>query len=360
MFSWSFKNSTYASNVFIKTWFASRLTLEKIHFTISPSPAIRVFDAQQRRLPLTGLRPPTSLPFAVAALRLQQVADSAEFLRYFYILMHHGVDPSTRSSYHTQVMDRGTLDPGPIDGTVLHMQHLHRSHTLWGTQDTSTLTCRKAEKGLWAKPLSPRLLPYLLQAGFYGLHRVGLIRLDRALITALVERWRMETHTFHLPVGETTVTLQDVSIIWGVPIDGPPITGSDESRTMEQWQALCVELLGKAPDPGDFSSGKLRISWIVEHFSTLPDNADDATMLHHARARILHLIGGMLLPDKTQNRVPLMYLPLLSDFNQIGKLSWGSACLASLYRNLCRASKSGTKDIAGPLLLLQVIKFLIY
>ena len=43
---------------------------------------------------------------------------------------------------------------------------------------------------------------------------------DRALLSALVDRWRPETHTFHLPVGEMAMTLQDVSMLLGLPHDG--------------------------------------------------------------------------------------------------------------------------------------------
>ena len=46
---------------------------------------------------------------------------------------------------------------------------------------------------------------------------------DRSLLTALVDRWRPETHTFHLPFGEMTVTLQDVAMLTGLPIAGAAI-----------------------------------------------------------------------------------------------------------------------------------------
>ena len=43
---------------------------------------------------------------------------------------------------------------------------------------------------------------------------------------SLVERWSFETHTFHLLVGEMTITLQDVVIILGLWIHGSPVTGT--------------------------------------------------------------------------------------------------------------------------------------
>ena len=48
----------------------------------------------------------------------------------------------------------------------------------------------------------------------------GPVQLDQSLLTALVDRWRPETHTFHLPCGEMTPTLQDVAYLLGLPIVG--------------------------------------------------------------------------------------------------------------------------------------------
>ena len=52
-----------------------------------------------------------------------------------------------------------------------------------------------------------------------------------------------------------------------------------------------------------------------------------------------------------------MFLPLLHDFEAAGRYSWGSACLAWLYRQLCRASHIDTHDISRPLILLQIWKW---
>ena len=49
-----------------------------------------------------------------------------------------------------------------------------------------------------------------------------------------------------------------------------------------------------------------------------------------------------------------MFLPFLEDFDATGRYSWGSAALAWLYRELCRATNPKSGDIAGSLILVQL------
>ncbi|CAA0814025.1 Serine/threonine-protein phosphatase 7 long form homolog [Striga hermonthica] len=255
-------------------------------------------------------------------------------------------------------MDAGTsytLHPGPIDNSVLTLQDHHRSTDIWNGHDFEPLTCRRCDGHFWRlDAVAPRVQQMMLKSGFYGVYKAGRIRLDHALITALVERWRPETHTFHLPAGEATVTLQDISVLWGLPVDGDPITGVDTNRSMDEWQDICGELLGFRPPPEDFDRGRLKIRCLQERFKMLPDDASDTMVEYYARAYILQLLGGQLLSDMSNNKVKLMYLPLLRDLEVAGRLSWGSAVLACLYRALCRATKPETSDICGPLVLLQI------
>jgi hypothetical protein len=58
-------------------------------------------------------------------------------------------------------------------------------------------------------------------------------RMDEALLTGLVDRWRPETHTFHLPFGEMTVTLKDVAMLTGLSIRGRPVVFHRPARA--QW-----------------------------------------------------------------------------------------------------------------------------
>ena len=61
----------------------------------------------------------------------------------------------------------------------------------------------------------PRIEPLLVQVRFSDVAKLGQVKIDNTLVTVLVERWRPESHTFHLPVGECTITLEDVVLQLG-------------------------------------------------------------------------------------------------------------------------------------------------
>lgn len=65
-------------------------------------------------------------------------------------------------------------------------------------------------------PFDDRYIPYLRRAKLFAFATMGqrpMPLYNAAALTALVDRWRLETHTFHLPSGELTVTLEDVAMI---------------------------------------------------------------------------------------------------------------------------------------------------
>ncbi|KAK3143019.1 hypothetical protein QOZ80_4BG0356600 [Eleusine coracana subsp. coracana] len=128
--------------------------------------------------------------------------------------------------------------------------------------------------------LDERYVPYLRQAGFLPLARVvdvGLPAIDVAALTALVDRWRPEMHTFHLPCGELTVTLEDVAMQFALPIDGAAVTGMVQ---LEGWRDMVEACLGLRPpepttDQKDNKPTGVSSKWLVSNFSTLPANAPD-------------------------------------------------------------------------------------
>ncbi|KAF1862077.1 hypothetical protein Lal_00026594, partial [Lupinus albus] len=161
---------------------------------------------------------------------------------------------------------------------------------------------------------------------------------------------RPETHTFHLPIGECTITLEDVAYQLGFPIDGDVVTGS----TNMDWDVVCYNLLGAVPTDKQIVGQQIQMSWLDSTFQQLPNDATEIVIHQHARAFILRMIGGFLMPDILGSRVHLMYLLLLEDLTDTFKYSWGFAVLACLYRGLCRAALISRQiEIGGCLLLLQ-------
>ncbi|KAF1878840.1 hypothetical protein Lal_00047512 [Lupinus albus] len=150
----------------------------------------------------------------------------------------------------------------------------------------------------------------------------------------MVERWRSETHTFHFPNGECTITLEDVAYQLGLPIEGKAIIGD----TSMDWGDLCLQLLGVAPTERQIMGQRVQHTWLESIYQQLPEDADEEVVEQHARAFILRMLGGFLMPDTSGSRVHLIYLPLLDDLFETFDYSWGSAVLAYLYRGLCRAA----------------------
>lgn len=179
---------------------------------------------------------------------------------------------------------------------------------------------------------------------------IPAISLDNPLISALVERWRRETNTFHLNVGELTVTLKDVALLLGLAIDGDPVIG----LTYTTCHSVCERYLGRAPDPGYTSGGMVKLSWLKEFFSRCHEDASMEIVERHTRAYLLYLVGSTIFSTTTGNKVPVMYLPLFENFDQCGKFAWGAAALSFLYRALGNASLRSQSTISGCLTLLQV------
>ncbi|XP_075489396.1 serine/threonine-protein phosphatase 7 long form homolog [Primulina tabacum] len=252
------------------------------------------------------------------------------------------------------------FNAGPIDDSVLYRQETHISSVISKNNLDRTLRVRRSDniisKLCEDKILHHRVLTRLNDMGLYGIIRCGFFKYDNHLITALVERWRRETHTFHLRVGEATITLQDVELVWNLNINGFAVTGVDESFKPHVWQSQCAEWLGFMPHVNQFRGNKLVMSVLDQYCRSIliNDNSTHVEVERYTRCVALMIIGGCMLPDSDCCSVNLMYLRLLRDTNQVSKYSWGSAVLAFLYRELCTASTIGKGEIAGPIFILQV------
>ena len=106
------------------------------------------------------------------------------------------------------------------------------------------------------------------------------MKVNEALVNAFIEKWRPETHTFHLECEETTITLQDVS-----------------------------------DDAVDENS--LLLSWLVSQFANIHDFTDNQQGLERfAHSWILRFIGGVMFVDKSSKMVSMRYLQFLRDLRE--------------------------------------------
>ncbi|KAE8789743.1 hypothetical protein D1007_36048 [Hordeum vulgare] len=128
-----------------------------------------------------------------------------------------------------------------------------------------------------------RYTPYIEMTGllpFIQLVSRSTPNLNAAAITALIDRWRPEIHSFHLRTGEMTVTLQDVSMITALPVEWKPLCMSTDS---EGWRQQMEALIGMSPPEPKVEDGgkKDRVpagapfTWIAVNFAHCPEDAND-------------------------------------------------------------------------------------
>ncbi|XP_072087031.1 protein MAINTENANCE OF MERISTEMS-like [Arachis hypogaea] len=153
-------------------------------------------------------------------------------------------------------------------------------------------------------------MPYLDSAGLLHVARLNdyWFKLDEPLISAFVERWRPETHTFHMPFGECTVTLQDVAYQIGLPVDEFPVSSclSDFKQLME--------------------GGKPVWQWFEELFGELPpeDCIDEFTVSYGCLVPEFTYAGSRMLQISTDS------VSLQSCQSECKELSWATSIAAVL------------------------------
>ncbi|KAA3473978.1 serine/threonine-protein phosphatase 7 long form-like protein isoform X2 [Gossypium australe] len=124
---------------------------------------------------------------------------------------------------------------------------------------------------------------YLQDARFlHAFRMLGSCKLDPILISALVERWRPETHTYYLLCGECTITLEDVALRLDLPMVGPIVMG----------------VLNK------FQGGWIDMKWLENNFKNLPPNTTNVVATTPSRlqrmwmtelgiSRVGHVVQGV-------------------------------------------------------------------
>lgn len=107
--------------------------------------------------------------------------------------------------------------------------------------------------------------------------------MDRSLLSCLVDRWRPETHTFHFPWGEMAPTLEDVSMLLGLPLAGEPIGPTDPPHNWltdlpERFAGVRAEVKALARD----THGP-RLGWLAQ-FEVIKNRLSCYLFIHYSKS----------------------------------------------------------------------------
>ncbi|KAI5404064.1 hypothetical protein KIW84_051270 [Lathyrus oleraceus] len=248
---------------------------------------------------------------------------------------------------------------GPYDTSLLVKYEHHVARHIWfGEERGPKKELKVAGHGLKLNSRVPLALPpqmesWVSRSGLASLQRTSLNKIDTNLVSAFVERWHLETSSFHMLFGEMSITLDDVACLLHLPIRG--IFWSPQDVTEELAVELAVDYLGVSQSQAQSHVRSCRgsyykLEWLYDIFV---HHRAASSWAYATRAYLLMLVGSTIFADKTFTLVEARYLLLFRDLDGCSGYSWGAAALVTLYRYLGDASMYSCKQLGGYPTLLQ-------
>ncbi|XP_006595282.1 protein MAIN-LIKE 1-like [Glycine soja] len=143
---------------------------------------------------------------------------------------------------------------------------------------------------------------------------------NRGLLSAFVKWWHRETSSFHLPVGELTITLDDVSSLLHLPVVGD--LHAFEPLHVDDAVQMLVDLLMVSAES--------------------------------ARAETAQCRGPYVRLQWSATNVHVVYLEALRDLSMTERYAWGVTALVHMYDQLNDASMSHNRQLDGYITLLWI------
>ncbi|KAL5154420.1 Protein MAIN-LIKE 1 [Glycine soja] len=200
---------------------------------------------------------------------------------------------------------------GPRDALVLTKYANHVAASVWSREERPELKLssygREACSCNWGLVAGTGVSPLIACSVDTG---------DQGLISSFVERWHRETSSFHLPIEEVTITLDNVASLLHLSVVGA--FHSFQPLHVDEAMLMLVDLL--------LVSGEA------------------------ARAKTRHCHGPY-----SATHVHVVFLDTLRDLSQTGRYAWGAAALVHMYDHLNDACISSSRQLAGYITLLQCI-----
>ncbi|KAH1056341.1 hypothetical protein J1N35_034406 [Gossypium stocksii] len=95
---------------------------------------------------------------------------------------------------------------------------------------------------------------------------------------------KVETHTFHLSCGKCTITLKDMQLQLGLPVNGSIVTQTVHA----DWKPICDKLLGLVLET--IFEGRIKMTKLRRNFDELDKDSTEVEREQHVRAYIIVII----------------------------------------------------------------------
>ncbi|XP_028184866.1 protein MAIN-LIKE 1-like [Glycine soja] len=243
---------------------------------------------------------------------------------------------------------------GPSDPSVLTLYADHIACSVWTGEERPELKLSSHGRKVHSlgRPV-PAIEGLVAGTGLSPLIACSVDTGDWGLLSVFVERWHRETSSFHLPVGELTITLDDISYLLHLPVIGDLHTF--EPLHVDDAVQMMVDLLMVSPKSARAETAQCRGPYV--HLQWVRDIYERRCQAGHwtaaARAYLLHLLGCTLFANKSATNVHVVYLEALRDLSMTERYAWGVAALVHMYDQLNDASMSHSRQLGGYITLLQ-------
>ncbi|KAL5142916.1 Protein MAIN-LIKE 1 [Glycine soja] len=243
---------------------------------------------------------------------------------------------------------------GPSDPSMLTAYADHVACSVWTGEERPELKLSSHGRKVHSlgRPV-PAIEGLIVGTGLSPLIACSIDTGDWGLLSTFVERWHRETSSFHLPVGELTITLDDVSSLLHLPVIGD--FHAFEPLHVDVAVQMLVDLLMVSPESARAETVQcrrpyVRLQWVRDIYQR---RCQASHWTAAARAYLIHLLGCTLFANKSATNVHVVYLEAIRYLSKTDRYAWGVAALVHMYDQLNDASMSHSRQLGGYITLLQ-------
>ncbi|XP_040872098.1 protein MAIN-LIKE 1-like [Glycine max] len=222
----------------------------------------------------------------------------------------------------------------PSDPSVLTLYADHVAYSVWTGEEHPELKLSfHGRKVHSLGRLVPAIEGLVAGTGLSPLIACSIDTGDQGLLSTFGERWHRETSSFHLPVGELTITLDDVSSLLHLLVIGD--LHAFEPLHVDDAVQMLVDLLMVSPESARVETAQcrgpyVRLQWVCDIYEC---RCQAGHWTAAARAYLLHLLGCTLFANKSATIVHVVYLEALRDLSMTERYTWGVAALCWIYEH---------------------------